>query len=181
MPQRHRWAIFCTGAWLAITLVVATVAAENFYTIDRLLAASPNQAFRSAIVRLGEPQARDLLRYLASELNRLYFVLSNGAQLTLGVLILCLTAPHSSRRLFWSVVAMLGLVIVTTCLAPEIIAVGRSVDFVPRNPEPPTMQRFWLLHGTYTTLEGLKLALGAFVAVEIARGDRAHASSRVAA
>src|SRR4029077_16762247 len=61
-----------------------------FYTIDRLLAGSPSTPFTALVHQLGPPQARELLRYLSSELNRLYFQLWNVAQLLIGALVLWL-------------------------------------------------------------------------------------------
>ena len=59
------------------------------------------------------------------------------------------------------IAAMLVLaVILTVVLTPLIVAVGRSIDFLPRNPAPPEMARFWMLHGAFTSLDGLKLLAG---------------------
>ncbi len=77
---KQRVALVLMGAWLAGTVCASVVATENFYTIDRLLAGSPNAAFATAVQRLGPPQARDLLRYLSSELNRLYSELVRDAE-----------------------------------------------------------------------------------------------------
>ena len=68
--MKQRWAMFAMGAWLAGNVMVAVVAAENFYTVDRLLARSTNRVFATETARVGRPETRDLLRYLASELNR---------------------------------------------------------------------------------------------------------------
>jgi hypothetical protein len=57
----------------------------------------------------------------------------------------------------------------TLWLTPEITSLGRSLDFVPRQPPPPGMRRFWILHATYTALELLKLLAGVAVSVWIAR------------
>ena len=51
-------------------------------------------------------------------------------------------------------------VIVTVVLTPLITSVGRSIDFLPRNPPPPVMPRFWMLHGAFTSLDGIKLLAG---------------------
>jgi hypothetical protein len=48
-------------------------------------------------------------------------------------------------------------------LTPQIVSLGRSLDFVPRDPAPPGMQKFWILHAAYTSLEMVKLLVG-FVA-----------------
>src|SRR5438128_1545389 len=84
------WATFCMAVWLMGTVSMAVVATQNFYTIDRLLAAQPNPAFAADVEKLGHDTARELLRYLSSELNRLYFQSWNLAQLALGILTLWL-------------------------------------------------------------------------------------------
>ena len=59
------------------------------------------------------------------------------------------------------VCGMLGLVLVLTLvLTPMIVSLGRSIDFVPRNPPPPVMPRFWALHGAFTRLDGVKFLAG---------------------
>src|SRR6185295_2781244 len=54
---RLRWALVLVGAWIAGSICTSAVATENFYTIDRLLAASPTASFSSAVQQLGQPQA----------------------------------------------------------------------------------------------------------------------------
>jgi hypothetical protein len=201
VPTKQRWALVAMGAWIAGSVCMSAVATENFYTIDRLLAGSPNPAFSAAVHRLGEPQARDLLRYLSSELNRLYFQMWNAVQLGLGLIVLWLIAgstkqgsadapyepiagstwqdpadaPHERRAgrpgpAAWGVVVMLAIVVsMLVWLTPAIVSLGRSLDFVPRDPPPPGMQRFWVLHAAYTSLEMIKLIVGIVVTVWITR------------
>jgi len=166
---RQRMALLLIGAWIMGSICSSIVAAENFYTIDRLIAASSNAAFARAVEQLGQAHARDFLRYLSSELNRLYFQLWNVAQLPLGALTLTLimTGPRTRRRAVAArvVAAMLAIVVLMIAyLTPQIVALGRSLDFMPRDPSPPGMQRFWVLHAVYTSLEMLKLATGCLVA-----------------
>jgi hypothetical protein len=165
--MKQRWALVVMGAWLMGTVCTSVVATENFYTIDRLLAGSPNSSFTSAVHQLGQPQARDLLRYLSSELNRLYFRIWNVAQLALGVLVLWLVAGSTredaarARVATRAVIAMLAMTVaMLVWLTPEIVSLGRRLDFVLRDPAPPGMQRFWVLHAAYTSLEMLKLIVG---------------------
>lgn len=165
------------GAWLVGTLIVSTVATENFFTVDRLLAGSTNQSFHVVTERVGQPQARELLRYLSSELNRLYFRLWNFLQLVLGLVVLWLVGrERSAARVRLGIAAMLAIVVIMTVwLAPEITSVGRSLDFVPRVPPPPQLSWFGILHATYTGLEMLKLVIGLAVAVGLSRGTPARA------
>jgi hypothetical protein len=163
--MKHRFALVVIGAWLMGSVCTSIVATENFYTIDRLLAARANPAFASAVDRLGAPTGRDLLRYLSSELNRLYFQMWNVAQVVLGAVALWLVAGRPRR----GVMVMLGIVVLMVAyLTPAIVSLGRSLDFVPRDPAPPGMQRFWILHAAYTSLEMIKLLVGGLVAYWIA-------------
>ena len=165
--MKQRWALVVMGAWLMGTLCTSIVATENFYTIDRLMADRVNPAFASAVDRLGSPQARDLLRYLSSELNRLYFQIWNVTQVVLGAFALWLIARPLARR---GVMVMLAIVLLMLVyLTPAIVSLGRSLDFVPRDPAPPGMQRFWILHAAYTSLEMIKLLIGGVVTFWVAR------------
>jgi hypothetical protein len=58
-----------------------------------------------------------------------------------------------------ALIVVAGLVYLT----PQIVSLGRSLDFVPRDPAPPGMQRFWILHAAYMSLEMLKLLVGLVV------------------
>jgi hypothetical protein len=179
--MKHRWAMFAVGMWIAGSLFMMVVATQNFRTVDRLLATPTNVTFTSQVDTLGHAAVRDLLRYLSSELNRLYFQVWNAAQLVLGLLTLWLVTggPSSARRVRWGVGVMLGVVVLMTVwLQPEITSLGRSLDFVPRDPPPPAAERFWTLHGVYTVLELGKLVVGIIVSLWIAR-ERGPASAPV--
>ena len=101
----------------------------------------------------------------------------NWSQLVLGATALWLivgrTRPEAyAARTGRVIVAMLAVVVLMLVyLTPAIVSLGRELDFVPRNPEPPGMQRFWILHAAYTSLELLKLAAGFLVAFWIARHE----------
>lgn len=180
--MKPRWAMFTIGAWLFGSLMVAIVAAENFYTVDRLLAGSTSSTFVSMVERLGAPEAREFLRYLSSELNRLYFQLWNIAQLALGGMLLWLLARDASvTRARRGVMAMLVMVIAMIAMTPAVTTIGRSLDFASRNPPPPQLQQFRVLHGTYTVLAIIQLATGIIVAVSIGRNQASREAGRAAA
>ncbi len=155
---------------------MSLVATQNFYTVDRLLA-SPHPGLTASVQKLGQPATRDLLRYLSSELNRLYFQIWNVAQVAIGVATLWLIGGFRRTGLsdlaVKGVIAMLAVVVLMLAyLTPSIVTLGRELDFVPRDPPPPGMSRFWVLHAAYTSLEMLKLAAGLGVAWLIARDPR---------
>jgi hypothetical protein len=70
-----------------------------------------------------------------------------------------------------------SVVLMLAYLTPAIVSLGRELDFVPRDPEPPGMRRFWLLHAAYTSLEMLKLAAGFVVVFWIARSGGSPAEA----
>ena len=170
--MKLRLALVVMGMWLMGTIATSVVATENFYTVDRILKTGTKVEFYQDVFKLGHPQARELLRFLSSELNRLYFRIWNVAQLVLGPLALWLIWRRA--RPFgvadWGIVAMMAIVLLMLAyLTPAIVSLGRELDFVPRDPAPPGMSRFWILHAAYTSLEMVKLLIGAGVTWAIAR------------
>ena len=132
MPVKPRAATFCLGLWVMGTVCISVVATQNFYTIDRLLADGGHPSFAEGVGQLGAPAARDLLRYLSSELNRLFFAYWNLFQIPLGGVTLWLVLGLSGdRRLRWMVGAMLAIALaLTTVVTPPIVSIGRGLDFL---------------------------------------------------
>ena len=164
--MRRDAAIFCLGAWIMGTVFMGVVATQNFYTIDRLLESVPNETFGQVVDGVGAVRSREFMRYLSSELNRLFFVSWGLAQIGIGAALLWLVYPMTpARRIRRGALAMLVLVVFLTLgLTPGILSVGRSLDFVPRDPAPAALATFGLLHAAYTLLDVIKLGLGGFVA-----------------
>jgi hypothetical protein len=48
----------------------------------------------------------------------------------------------------------------TAWITPQIVSVGRALDFVPRDPPPPGLRTFGLLHAAYTLMDVIVLILG---------------------
>lgn len=167
-------AMFLLGVWVMGTVCVSVVAMQNFYTIDRLLDGPSHPAFSAFVEDAGREDARNILRYLSSELNRLFFQLWNVGQLGLGAATLWLLwdlRSPAAARLRWTLVAMLAVVVILTVgITPQILAIGRSIDFVPRDPPPPAIATFGVLHAAYTLLELAKCGAGIAAASWLARG-----------
>jgi len=135
---------------------------------------SPKAQFSEATKSLGEGQARVVLRYLASEINRTFFWWYGGVQILLGLILFLLLWRQVPRDAIavGVVCGMLAVALVLTLVVtPWIISLGRSIDFVPRTPPPPVMPRFWTLHGAYTGLDGVKFlaCLGLLIRWIVAR------------
>ena len=166
--------MFCVAVWLAGSFFVAIVATQNFYTIDRLLTDSPNGVFRQAVdTKTTTPPVRELLRYLSSELNRLYFQYWNLVQLPLGVLTLWLVSKlPNSKHATWQIVAMLGFVLfLMLVVTPALLTIGRTLDFVPRDPAPPGLRTFGLWHAAYAVFTLINIVLGVLVTLWIQKSN----------
>jgi hypothetical protein len=159
------------AVWLLGTVLSAVVATVNFWTIDPLLNGSPNAAFHAAVDKLGRPVARDLLYYYSSELNRLYFQYWNVAELAVGILALWFVVKLPvEKRVLWAMVAMLAVVLfLTAAVTPPIVSVGRALDFVPREPPPPELRKFGLLHAAFTVATLVNIVLGILVTLWLVR------------
>jgi hypothetical protein len=169
--------MFCMAVWLAGTIFLAIIATQNFYTIDRLLTESPNGIFRHAADTMtSTPTVRELLRYLSSELNRLYFQYWNLAQLPLGILTLWLvTKLPNSKQATWEIATMLGIVLfLMLIVTPSILSVGRSLDFVARDPAPAGMRAFALWHTAYAVFTLINIVLGIVVTLWIQKSTPSH-------
>jgi len=163
--RMHTTISLLLGGWLLGTIVVGFVAAENFWIIDRLLASEAHPAFERGIAALDAQTAagegRTLLRYLSSEMNRLYFRAWGGCEALLALALVLLAFGIRDKRLRIGFSVMLALVAVTELfLMPRIVEVGRALDFVPRSPAPPALATFGMLHAAYSALDLIKLLVG---------------------
>jgi hypothetical protein len=161
------------GAWLTGTIVVGFVAAENFFTVDRLLASADTPEFHRDAAALPPGEARVMLRHLSSELNRYYFRIWGYAELVFGALVLWLSMRGLRQKKFViaSSIMLAIVVIMAVYITPRITVVGRALDFLPRNTPPLGMAEFGMLHGAYSTLDLIKLLIGLWMAVLLVRTD----------
>jgi hypothetical protein len=162
MNRIQTLAVALVGVWLGWTLFMWFLAGRSFSTVERVLS-KPNVHFSEATKSLSPEQTREALRCLASEINRTIFRAYGLGQIVLGALLLGLLYRQTPRDTFSVVVVgcMLAIVLILTLVVtPLVISLGRSIDFVPRTPPPPGLQRFWMLHGAFTGLDGIKLLAG---------------------
>lgn len=169
--MKRRLAIFFMAVWLTGTLFMALVATENFWTIDRLFAAHSNPGFAATVEKVGYDTARSLIYYYSSELNRLYFQIWGLVEIAIGIFVLrCVVTLPKSAKTKWMIVAMLAITLLFVgAITPQIVSVGRALDFVSRDPAPPELRTFGLLHAAYTVLDGIKFILGILVALSLMR------------
>jgi hypothetical protein len=161
----RRVAAFLIGAWLLGSLAMFFVATQNFQGVTRVLDV-PSQKANARIEKLGADDARFLLRYQVSELNRQYFDSWERVQLVLGAILVALTLRGSQKLSILAIpVAMLLMVAVAHwLLTPEVTRLGRLMDFVPDARQTPDGQAFWRYHQIYSAMEVLKFLLGLYLA-----------------
>ena len=143
---------------------MAWVATQNFRHVDRLLSrADPVATLR--FKPLGA-DARMALRYAASEQNRRLFRWWEICQIALGAafFLTMLFGSHESKLVLIGILVMLALTLLQRLIiTPELIGLGRMIDFVPANIPSPERSKFWVVHAGYTGVElakwGIALAL----------------------
>jgi hypothetical protein len=154
-------ACWLVGAWIAGSLFMIMVATQNFRSVDRLLSAPGGAG--TQVEQMGRDAARTFLRYQVSEQNRWYFETWEKIQLALG-LALAAAAMRLGKIPIGLAVAMFGLLLVERFyITPEIVRLGRLIDFLPQAASSPERDTFWRFHGAYSGVELLKLALGFFL------------------
>jgi hypothetical protein len=172
------FAALLLGAWLTGSIVMAFVATQNFHTVDHILSQPTPQAV-TPLSALPHDTMRMLLRHLSSELNRLYFLAWGVAQIVLGIALM-ITLLIMGRRVDAALAAaMLVLANVQLLwMTPQITEIGRALDFVPRNPLPPSaapmMAQFWRLHAAFTGSDLVVMALGLVVAWRLCFKEQAQ-------
>lgn len=154
------------------------VATQNFQGVERVLDA-PSEKTSPSLRQLGHEEARFLLRYQVSELNRFYFNVWERVQLALGVGLTLLAWRWPWRRNIVFVPAVLLLIVAAShwFMTPEITHLGRLMDFVPNARETETGRVFWRYHQIYSTLEVFKFLLGLYLAFTLLARSRGSASS----
>jgi hypothetical protein len=162
MQRGEAMALAILGAWIGITVAMWFAAAGSFRTLSRVS--------ETATAKLGEAappasqeQTRFSFRFLVAEINRNCFHAYGWAQLVLGIALFALLLRRTPRDAVSLLLAggMLAVAAALTLyLTPQIVALGRQLDFVPRDPAPPAWARFRTLHAAFTGLDGAKLLAG---------------------
>jgi hypothetical protein len=157
------------GLWLGGGLFMDMVVTQNFRSVDRLLA-QPAPAAAQQLDKLGPAAARALLRHQVSEQNRWFFETWGMIATGMGVLLLVILLFGSTEKNFSLLVALLMLLIAILqrfALTPQMVFLGRLIDWIPVDQASSERSRFWLLHNAYVGLELLNWALGILLTVKL--------------
>ena len=158
---------------------MAYVATQNFRGVDRLLS-SGNPTATLRLKALG-PQARMILRYEASEMNRWLFRAWETTQVVCGIVFffVLLFGSRENKVVLSGILLGLGLVLLQSLvLTPELVSLGRLIDFVPAGAPSPERQQFWVAHTAYAAIEIAKWLLALVLAMKMIffSGERAGRS-----
>ncbi|MBZ5724836.1 MAG: hypothetical protein LAP87_07545 [Acidobacteriia bacterium] len=170
----RRLACFLLGLWLGGSLLMVWIATGNFRSADRALE-QPNPAVALQIKTFGFTQTRLLLRYQISEQNRLSLETWEYAQLFFGIFLFFffLFGTGEGKFSLAAVLCMLAIVVFQRfLLTPQLIGLGRSIDFLP-DAASHEHKQFQVISQAYSIIEPVKWVLGlALAAVMIWRRGR---------
>lgn len=158
----RRLACLLLGAWLGGAILMGWVAMESFRSVDRAMK-EPAALSTSQYQKLGPAAVRQLLRYQVSEQNRFLFSNWELAQIGLGVLIfgiLLFGTSVGQIELALPLVMLLVVAVGHWFLTPQMVALGRVLDFLPAGAPALEESRLRALHNAYTVLEIVKVAVG---------------------
>jgi hypothetical protein len=164
--QFRRLAAFIIGSWLAGSIFMDVTAIGNFRSVDRFLA-DPGIPSAELIHNFGHENTRILLRRAAGESNGWLFEQWEWIQLGVGLcLLLVLIFGNRPPKLLIAIcLLMVGLVLVQRfALTPNIVRLGRLIDFLPPDRNLPDRAAFALYHRASSTLELVKLAFASMIA-----------------
>lgn len=142
-----------------------TVATQNFRSVDRLLA-QPAAPAGEQIEKMGQQVARTLLRHQVSEQNRWYFEMWGLAEIGLGgalLMVLLFGSSETNAMLVLPVLMLLIAVAQRFALTPQMVVIGRVIDWVPASEASSDRSRFWLLHNAFVGLDLVNWALGIYL------------------
>lgn len=162
----RRLACLLLGLWFGGGVAMMFVATQNFASVTRLLADPLPQAHK-IIEQTGYENARLFLRYQVGEQNRFYFETWEQVQLALGTvlfLLLLLGTREGKAVLALNLGMMATLLFMMFLVTPNIVGLGRILDFSAPTQFPNERAQFRGYHIAWSTLEVVKLVMGCVLA-----------------
>ena len=164
MGRSQVLAVAILGAWIMSTLCMWFAATRSFATVESVLKRAEHPQFVETTKPLGEGlHARGAALHGLGNQSHAFLGVRRAPDRVWGRFCSCWSGGRQPRNAvdIGVVATMLALsVILTLVITPLLVSLGRSIDFLPRNPPPPVMPRFWALHGSFTGLDGVKLLAG---------------------
>ena len=162
------------GLWLAGMVMVAYVASLSLRTVGSVMAIPPHEASEWIDV-LGKDKVRTLLLHGSSEVNRSLLEFWGNTDLIICVFLLVAMVMNKSGKVMIILTAELLLLgtASTFLLTPQMVAVGRQLDFRVVFPVPPEIVQFAALERMYFGVSLVRVLLvGTMVAMLLNRSSR---------
>jgi hypothetical protein len=164
----RRVACLLLGSWLAGGVCMALLAMGGPASVERALR-RPNPVARLAILEIGPARARQLLEYQAAEQVRTGMEAWHTAEVLLGVFFFLFLLFGTGERKFSLLLALLMLLAAVAqraLVTPELVSLGRSLDFVP-SPPAADLARQGAMRVVYFSIELANWALGLLLAAHL--------------
>lgn len=156
----RRLCTFLLGIWLGCSAFMAWVATTNLQ-VDAIMRSAGQRAQKE--YQIAEiPRVQAILRHHAAELNRGYFLHWELAQLVLGAVLalMLLFSTNGNRLVMTLAVAPIAIVAVQhVTFTPQMIDVGRGIDFTTPDELFDERRALRGLHSYYMWLEAAKIVL----------------------
>lgn len=138
------------GVWLGASVLADVSVTQNFQAVDRFLASS-------GVDQASQATQRVLMRRNAADENAVIFLNWETAELVLGGVVLLLSLRAGRQRMELAGIILLVAIVAAEhfFLTPRIISLGASVDALAAGD--PQYRAFWMLHGSYSGLDILKM------------------------
>ena len=160
----RRLITFLLGAWFALILTIAGVAATGFQVARNVANTPPADAAR-ALFSVGEPMTGQLFRYVAAEINRTLFEVSGLAELGILFVVAAALLVQNYNR---GATVLAGVLLLAAfashfLLTPQVVALGRMLDFRPVEMLLADRSRFANLHMLFGVLTVFRLLAGVWL------------------
>ncbi len=145
------------------------VAIHNIGSVEPILKQSDRQLQRE-IKDIGYDRVKTLLRFEAAELNRYYFYNWEWVQLLLAIIatVILLDATGGNKL---TMIMMAGIILMLLVqhflIGPEILELGRGLDFAPTDQMLDERRAFRTFHTYYTSIEAIKFVLIGIISVRM--------------
>lgn len=176
----RRFLAFFVGLWLAGLLVVSYVTAFSSRTVNFVMENPPHEASRWVDI-LGKDRTRTLLQHYDAEVNRSLLEAWGYADLVLCVFILITAVMIKSGKPAMIAAALLLVLCLASVflLTPQVVAVGRLLDFRSHFPVPPERAQFASLNGMLLGVSFVRVLTAAILAAVLMHRSQKPRSRRV--
>jgi hypothetical protein len=162
----RRLITFLLGIWFALVVSVSGVSMTSLQVAGNTAKSPPGEPARALFV-IGEPMTEQLFRYIASEINRTLFetcgLIELALVLTIGIILFL--QNYSRPATILAGVLLLGVCASHFLVTPQVVSLGRILDFRPAEMMIAERERLTRLNMLYGALTIFRLLCGGGITV----------------